>query len=367
MKHDILFHVKGVDMNTTINDYNFELKETSIAQKPLENRSSSKLMTVNMEDDTIKHEHFSDILAYFQKGDCLVLNNSKVLPSRLYGEKDTGARIEVLMLREVEHTVWEVLARKSKRLHVGTVLYFSEHPRLQGTIVEKFDEGIHHIAFDYDTETIYETLDLLGEMPLPPYITEPLKDKNRYQTVYARHLGSSAAPTAGLHFTDELLEQIKSRGVEIAYVTLHVGLGTFRPVSVENIEEHTMHEEHYSLTEENVRKIKSAQRVIAVGTTTVRTLESIVRDFGDLIPCESKTSIFIREGFKFNVVDALITNFHLPKSTLIMLISAFYNREKVLKAYETAVEEEYRFFSFGDAMFLYRPGVSNTLSENERL
>ena len=336
-----------------VEDFNYNLPEELIAQTPLKNRTESKLLVVDKKTGEFKHHHFYDIYDMLDAGDVLVLNDTKVLPSRIYGIKeDTKAHIEMLLLKDLGDDVYEVLARPGRRLKIGTRVNFND--LFVGTILEKFDEGIFHVKFEY--EGIFEEiLDRLGQMPLPPYITHQLKDKNRYQTVYAVHEGSAAAPTAGLHFTKELLQKIREKGVEIANVTLHVGLGTFRPVKVDNILEHHMHSEYFCIEQSEADKINNAKangnRVIAVGTTSVRTLESSAED-GKVVAKSGNTEIFIYPGYEFKIIDGLITNFHLPESTLLMLVSALAGREKVMEAYELAVKERYRFFSFGDAMFI---------------
>ncbi|HAM81409.1 tRNA preQ1(34) S-adenosylmethionine ribosyltransferase-isomerase QueA [Ornithinibacillus bavariensis] len=339
-----------------IEDFDFDLPEELIAQTPLKDRSASKLMVLHRDVEEIEHKHFTDIKSFLKKGDCLVLNNTKVLPARLYGIKeDTGAKVEVLLLKQVEGDTWEVLAKPAKRLKEGTKLIFGEG-KLTATCTETLEHGGRLLDFAYDG-IFYEVLDELGEMPLPPYIKEQLPEKDRYQTVYAKEEGSAAAPTAGLHFTEQLLAEIKEMGVTVAFITLHVGLGTFRPVSVENIDEHKMHSEFYVMTQETAETLTKTKenggRIISVGTTSTRTLETIARDNnGKLVESSGWTDIFIYPGFEFKAIDGLITNFHLPKSTLIMLVSAFSNREFILKAYNEAVKEKYRFFSFGDAMFI---------------
>ncbi len=338
-----------------VKDFNYELPEELIAQDPLEDRSASRLMILDKETGEIRHKVFRDITEELRPGDCLVINNTKVIPARLFGVKEgTGASIEILLLKRRENNIWETLARPGKKAKPGTVLSFGDG-LLKGTVVDVAEEGNRLIQFSY--EGIFEEiLDRLGQMPLPPYITHPLKDKNRYQTVYAKYDGSAAAPTAGLHFTEALLEQIRAKGVEIASVTLHVGLGTFRPVKVEKIEEHHMHSEFYRIEQEEAEKINRARetghRVIAVGTTSCRTLESAADENGHLEAGSGWTDIFIYPGYRFKCVDALITNFHLPQSTLVMLVSALAGREHILAAYEEAVRERYRFFSFGDAMLI---------------
>ena len=336
-------------------DFYFDLPEELIAQDPLEDRSSSRLLMLNKETGKTEHHIFRDIIDYLNPGDCLVLNNTKVIPARLLGVKeDTGAAVEVLLLKRHEGDVWETLVKPGKKCRPGARLSFGDGI-LKAEVLEVVEEGNRLIHFEY--EGIWEeVLDSLGEMPLPPYITHKLQDKNRYQTVYAKYEGSAAAPTAGLHFTPELLKQIEEKGVDIAYVTLHVGLGTFRPVKVDNILEHHMHSEYYQISQEAADKINKAKdnghRVICVGTTSTRTVESAADEKGRLQECCDNTEIFIYPGYKFKVLDALITNFHLPESTLVMLVSALAGRENVLAAYNEAVEEKYRFFSFGDAMFI---------------
>ncbi len=338
-----------------LRDFNYELPEELIAQDPLEDRSSSRLMVLHKETGRIEHKIFKDIIDYLNPGDCLVINDTKVIPARLMGVKeDTGAAIEVLLLKRNADDVWECLVKPGKKARTGARIVFGEG-LLTGEIVDVIDDGNRMIKFHY--EGIFEEiLDKLGQMPLPPYITHKLQDKNRYQTVYAKNEGSAAAPTAGLHFTKELLERIKEKGVNVVSVTLHVGLGTFRPVKVDKIEEHHMHTETFNITKEaadTINRTKAAGgRVIAVGTTSCRTLESAAGDDG-VIPAKSgDTDIFIYPGYKFKAIDCLITNFHLPESTLIMLVSALAGRDNIMNAYETAVKERYRFFSFGDAMFI---------------
>lgn len=338
-----------------LKDFYYDLPEELIAQDPLIDRSSSRLMHMDRVTGDIKHKIFKDVIDYLQPGDCLVINNTKVIPARLFGAREeTNAKIEVLLLKRVEETLWETLVKPGKKCKIGTKIIFGDG-LLVGTVESVVDDGNRLIRFDYDG-IFEEILDKLGQMPLPPYITHELKDKNRYQTVYAKYDGSAAAPTAGLHFTKELLEQIKKKGVEIANVTLHVGLGTFRPVKVENITEHHMHSEYYMIEEAEAQKINRAKanghRVIAVGTTSCRTLESATDDLGVLQVKNGWTDIFIYPGYKFKMIDGLITNFHLPESTLLMLVSAFAGKEHIMAAYEEAVREKYRFFSFGDAMML---------------
>ena len=336
-------------------DFYYELPKELIAQDPLEDRSSSRLMHLDRNTGAVEHRHFRDIREYLKPGDCLVINDTKVIPARLYGrEEGTDALIEILLLKRQENDVWETLVKPGKKCRPGAEISFGEGI-LKGKIIEVVEEGNRLIQFEY--EGIFEEiLDRLGEMPLPPYITHKLKDKNRYQTVYAKHEGSAAAPTAGLHFTEELLEEIQSMGVRIAHVTLHVGLGTFRPVKVEEVTEHHMHSEFYVVEEEQAALInqtrKQGGRVIAVGTTSCRTLESAASEDGTLKAGSGWTDIFIYPGYRFKILDGLITNFHLPESTLIMLVSAFAGKEHVLAAYEEAVREKYRFFSFGDAMII---------------
>lgn len=336
-------------------DFYFELPEELIAQDPLKDRSDSRLLLLDKSDGRTEHHIFREIVDYLRPGDCLVLNNTKVLPARLMGVKeDTGAAIEILLLKRRENDVWETLVRPGKKARPGTRISFGGGC-LRAEVLEVVEEGNRLIRFSY--EGIFEeVLDRLGEMPLPPYITHKLQDKERYQTVYARYEGSAAAPTAGLHFTKELLRKIEEKGVETAYVTLHVGLGTFRPVKEDNILEHHMHSEYYQVTEEAAEKInrtkKNGGRIICVGTTSCRTVESAAKEDGTLEACCDHTEIFIYPGYRFKVMDCLITNFHLPESTLVMLVSALAGRENVLRAYEEAIQEKYRFFSFGDAMFL---------------
>ena len=338
-----------------VTDYYFDLPQEQIAQDPLEDRSSSRLLVLNKETGEYSHHIFREITDFLKPGDCLVLNNTKVIPARLFGEKEgTQAKIEILLLKRKENDVWETLVKPGKKAKVGTKIIFGGG-LLVGEVIDIVEEGNRLIQFTY--EGIFEEiLDQLGQMPLPPYITHQLKDKNRYQTVYAKYDGSAAAPTAGLHFTPELLQQVKDMGVDIAEVTLHVGLGTFRPVKVDNILEHHMHSEFYMVTQEAADKINNAKknghRVICVGTTSCRTIESAADENGMLRESSGWTEIFIYPGYQFKVLDCLITNFHLPESTLLMLVSALAGREHVLAAYEEAVKEGYRFFSFGDAMFI---------------
>ena len=338
-----------------IKEFYYDLPQEMIAQHPLEDRASSKLMVLNRKEHSIDHKHFYDILDYLNPGDCLVMNNTRVIPARLYGSKQgSGGKIEFLLLKRLDINTWEVILRPGKKAKTGSRFEFG-NGLLVAEVIEVKDDGNRIVRFEY--EGVWEELlDTLGEMPLPPYIKEKLEDKNRYQTVYAKHEGSAAAPTAGLHFTNELLDKIKDKGVNIAFVTLHVGLGTFRPVSAENIEDHHMHSEYYEVSQETADIInntrKSGGRIIAVGTTSVRTLESVALEDGTIPVKCGDTQIFIYPGYKFKAIDALITNFHLPESTLLMLISALYDREHIMDAYQVAINENYRFFSFGDAMFI---------------
>ena len=338
-----------------VKDFYFDLPEELIAQDPLKDRSSSRLLVLDRDTGEVQHRVFRDIVEYLRPGDCLVINDTKVIPARLFGiKKDTGAKIEILLLKRRENDIWETLVRPGKKCRPGTVIEFGEG-LLSGTVVETVDDGNRLIRFSYKG-IFEEILDQLGQMPLPPYITHELKDKNRYQTVYAKHEGSAAAPTAGLHFTNELLKQIEEMGVKVAHVTLHVGLGTFRPVKVENVLDHHMHSEFYVVEESEARKVNDTKaaggRVICVGTTSFRTVESASTDAGILQATTGGTEIFIYPGYRFKVLDALITNFHLPESTLVMLVSALAGRGHILDAYKEAVKERYRFFSFGDAMFI---------------
>lgn len=338
-----------------VSDFNFELPQELIAQDPLKDRSSSRLLVLDRETGEVEHRGFREIVSYLKKGDCLVLNDTKVIPARLFGVKeDTQAKIEVLLLKRREHDVWETLVKPGKKAKPGTVLLFGDG-MLKGTVADVVEEGNRLIQFAYDG-IFEEILDRLGQMPLPPYITHQLQDKNRYQTVYAKHEGSAAAPTAGLHFTKELLEQIEQMGVKIARVTLHVGLGTFRPVKVENVLDHHMHSEYYMVEEAAAEMInttkKQGGRVICVGTTSCRTIESAATEDGMVKAGRGWTEIFIYPGYRFRVLDGLLTNFHLPESTLVMLVSALAGREHVLSAYQEAVRQRYRFFSFGDAMLI---------------
>ena len=341
-------------MNTA--DFDFHLPEELIAQTPLEKRDSSRLLIVDRETGQFSDQHFDNIIDQLEPGDALVMNNTRVLPARLYGNKpETGGHVELLLLKNTQGDFWEVLAKPAKRLRVGTRVSFGDG-RLTATVTEELEYGGRIVRFDYQG-IFLEVLESLGEMPLPPYIHEKLEDRERYQTVYAKENGSAAAPTAGLHFTEELLDKIAAKGVKLVYLTLHVGLGTFRPVSVDNLEEHEMHSEFYSLSEEaaeTLRQVKaSGHRIVAVGTTSIRTLETIGSKFEGQIQADSGwTNIFIKPGYQWKIVDAFSTNFHLPKSTLVMLVSAFAGRQLTLQAYEHAITERYRFFSFGDAMFI---------------
>jgi S-adenosylmethionine:tRNA ribosyltransferase-isomerase len=351
-KKQFLF-LKGNKMKTS--DFYYDLPKELIAQTPLEPRDSSRLLVLDREKQTLEHKHFYDIIDYLNEGDLLVANDSRVLPARIYGIKDeTGAKVEFLLLKQVANNRWETLCKPGKKARVGTKFSFG-NGILRATVVDVKDDGNRIVDFDCE-ENFFTTLDKIGQMPLPPYITAELKDKERYQTVYSHELGSAAAPTAGLHFTTELMDRIKAKGIKIAYVTLHVGLGTFRPVKVDDVTKHKMHSEHYEVPEETAKLInetkKNGGRVIAVGTTSCRTLESVAAMYGEIKPCEGFTDIFIYPGFEFKVLDGLITNFHLPESTLIMLVSAFAGYDFIMNAYKEAVKEKYRFFSFGDAMFI---------------
>ena len=337
-----------------VSDFNYDLPERLIAQHPSLKRDESRLMVLNREKQTIEDKVFKDVIDYLNPGDCLVRNNTKVIPARLYGRKETGANVEFLLLKRIHDDTWEVIVRPGRKLLKGAKVIFGDGI-LEATIDDVLENGNRLVTFKY--EGIFnEILDQIGLMPLPPYIKEKLKDKDRYQTVYAKYDGSAAAPTAGLHFTEELLEKIRQKGVEIANVTLHVGIGTFRPVKVENVEEHDMHSEHYYIKKEDADKInnakKNGKRIISVGTTSCRVLESIADENGFVKETEGDTSIFIYPGYKFKCIDSLITNFHLPESTLVMLVSALAGKDFILKAYKEAVEKEYRFFSFGDAMII---------------
>lgn len=339
-----------------VSDFNYNLPEELIAQTPIQKRDESRLMVLDKTNQKIEHKVFKDILDFLKPGDCLVRNNTKVIPARLYGVKEeTGVNVEFLLLNRIEGDIWEVMVHPGRRLKKGAKVSFGEGI-LKAEILEQMENGNRKVKFEYNG-IFNEILDQIGLMPLPPYIKERLNEKNRYQTVYAKHEGSAAAPTAGLHFTDELLEKIKEKGVGIANVTLHVGIGTFRPVKVENIEEHDMHSEHYYIKQEDADKINNARknggRIISVGTTSCRVLESVADENGFVKEVEGDTNIFIYPGYKFKCIDCLITNFHLPESTLIMLVSTLAGKDFVMKAYEEAVKEKYRFFSFGDAMFIY--------------
>ncbi len=336
-------------------DFDFYLPENLIAQTPLKERDSSKLMILDKNTGEIKHEIFHNIINYLNEGDVLVLNDTKVIPARLIGIKEeTNATIEVLLLRNINDDNWECLVKPAKRVHIGTIISFGEG-KLKAKCTDVLEDGIRHFTLIYDG-ILYNVLDELGSMPLPPYIHEKLKDKDRYQTVYAKNIGSAAAPTAGLHFTKELLNDIKNKGITICYITLHVGLGTFRPVNVTDVKTHKMHSEYYVVSKEVADILNKAKeegrRIISVGTTSTRTLETVISKYGKFVPCSGDTDIFIYPGYEFKAIDGLITNFHLPKSTLIMLVSAFSSREIILNAYKIAVDNNYRFFSFGDAMFI---------------
>lgn len=338
-----------------VEDFDYDLNENLIAQTPIKDRDTSKLLVLDKKTGEIEHKHFYDIIDYLEKGDTLVLNDTKVLPARLLGEKtDTHAVIEILLLKDLGEDVWECLVKPARRIKVGTIVTFGQG-ELKAECVKEDNEGIRHFKLIY-SGILLEILEHLGTMPLPPYIHEKLKDQSRYQTVYAKEIGSAAAPTAGLHFTKELLKKIKDKGVNIAYVTLHVGLGTFRPVSVDTIEEHKMHSEHYQMTKEVAELLtetkKNNHKIIAVGTTSTRTLETIMTKYNKFKECSGWTDIFIYPGYKFKAIDSLITNFHLPKSTLVMLVSALAGKDNIMNAYKVAQEEEYRFFSFGDAMLI---------------
>ncbi len=337
-----------------VSEFNYELPEELIAQTPIEKRDESRLMVLERKEQSIEHKIFKDIIDYLEPGDCLVRNNTKVLPARLYGKKETGAKVEFLLLNQIEGDIWESIVRPGNKLHIGTKVIFGEG-LLEAEILEVMPGGTRKVEFHYKG-IFNEILDKIGLMPLPPYIHEELKQNDRYQTVYAKYNGSAAAPTAGLHFTEELLKKIEEKGVKIANVTLHVGIGTFRPVKVEKIEEHEMHSEHYYIKQEDVDKInetkKQGKRVIAVGTTSCRVLETISDENGMVKTAEGDTKIFIYPGYKFKCIDGLITNFHLPESTLLMLVSALAGKEYIMKAYKEAVDKKYKFFSFGDAMFI---------------
>lgn len=343
-------------MNLTVNDFDFELPEELIAQTPLSDRSSSKMMVLDSKNKKLKDTQFESIIDELDEGDALVMNDTRVLPARLHGhKKDTGGHLEVLLLNNIEGDRWETLMKPAKKAKIGTVIFFGDG-RLEAEVIDKKEHGGRIVEFKYNG-IFLEIIESLGEMPLPPYITEKLDDPDRYQTVYAKENGSAAAPTAGLHFTPEVLQKIEDKGVKLVYLTLHVGLGTFRPVSVDNLDDHTMHSEFYQLSKEAADTLNTVKeqgnRVVAIGTTSIRTLETIGKaNDGELVESSGWTDIFITPGYEFSVVDAFLTNFHLPKSTLIMLVSAFAGRGFILEAYQHAVEERYRFFSFGDAMFI---------------
>lgn len=335
-------------------DFDFYLPENLIAQTPLDKRDSSRMLVLDRTTGEIEHKHFNNIIDYLSDNDVLVLNDTKVIPARLYGVKEgTGAVVEILMLKDLGNNIWECLTKPAKRIKVGTIVNFSD--KLKAKCVYIGEEGIRRFELIYDG-ILYEILDELGEMPLPPYIHEKLENKDRYQTVYAKNIGSAAAPTAGLHFTEDLLAKIENKGIKVLYVTLHVGLGTFRPVNVSDVTNHKMHSEFYQMSEDVALELnkakKEGKRIISVGTTSTRTLETIMGLYGEFKECCGNTEIFIYPGYKFKAIDALITNFHLPKSTLIMLVSALASKENIMKAYNEAVKEEYRFFSFGDSMFI---------------
>ncbi len=337
-----------------VTDFDYELPEELIAQTPIEKRDESRLMVLDRKEQTIEHKHFKDIIDYLEPGDVLVRNNTKVIPARLYGKKETGAKVEFLLLNNMEKDIWECIVRPGNKLHIGAKVIFGDG-LLKAEVLDTMPGGTRKVEFHY--EGIFnEILDKIGLMPLPPYIHESLKENDRYQTVYAKYEGSAAAPTAGLHFTPELLKKIEEKGIDIANVTLHVGIGTFRPVKEDTVEAHQMHSEHFYIKEEDCEKInkakKSGHRVIAVGTTSCRVLETIADDNGYVKPTEGDTQIFIYPGYKFRCLDALITNFHLPQSTLVMLVSALAGKDYIMKAYKEAVEQKYRFFSFGDAMLI---------------
>ncbi len=338
-----------------VEDFNYSLPEALIAQTPLENRSASRFLVLNKDNGEINHDYFNNILSYLNEGDVLVLNDTSVIPARLYGVKiDTNATIEILLLKQKEDDVWECLVKKSRKIKIGSIISFGDG-LLQAKCTKLGEEGIREFKMEYKG-VFYEVLDQLGEMPLPPYIHEKLENQDRYQTVYNKYKGSAAAPTAGLHFTKELMQQIKAKGVIISYVTLHVGLGTFRPVSVEDVETHKMHTEFYQMTKETADILNKAKyekrKIIAVGTTSLRTLETVLRDYDNFKDTSGWSDIFIYPGYKFKAIDELITNFHLPKSTLLMLVSALASKEYIMNAYNEAIKEKYRFFSFGDSMMI---------------
>ena len=341
-----------------INDFDYYLPEEQIAQHPTDRRDQSRLLVVHRNTDELEHRHFYDILEYLNPGDCLIMNNSKVIPARLFGVKEmTGAKVEFLLIKRIKDDIWEVMVRPGKKLHVGDRVSFAEDGVLSAKIIEHGEGGTRIVSFEYEGD-FHELLDRIGKIPLPPYIERDSDegDKERYQTVYCKEEGSVAAPTAGLHFTEELMEKARQKGIRIAYVTLHVGIGTFRPVKCETIEEHKMHFEEYEVDEENATIInetkKAGGRIISVGTTSTRTVESAAAADGTVIAGRGNTDIFIYPGYQFKVIDSLITNFHLPKSTLLMLVSALYNRENILAVYKEAVDQKYRFFSYGDAMLI---------------
>lgn len=339
-----------------VSEFYYELPKELIAQSPIDKRDQSRLMVINKTLKTIENKKFIDIIDYLEKGDCLVLNNTKVIPARLYGIKiPTGAKIEILLLKQIEKNIWEALVKPGRKINVGTKIQFKEGV-LEAEILDRLENGNRKIKFKYDG-IFNEILDKIGIMPLPPYIHKKLKQKDRYQTIYAKYEGAIAAPTAGLHFTEEILEKIRKKGVKIANVTLHVGIGTFRPLKVENVEEHDMHTEHFYIKKEDAEIINQTKledkKIIAVGTTSCRVLESIADEYGMVKEIETDTNIFIYPGYKFKCIDNLITNFHLPESTLIMLVSALAEKDLIMKAYKEAIKEEYRFFSFGDAMYIY--------------
>ena len=337
-----------------VSEFNYELPEELIAQTPLQKRDESRLMVLDRNNQTIEHKIFKDIIDYLEPGDCLVRNNTKVIPARIYGKKETGANVEFLLLNNIEGDIWESIVRPGNKLHVGTKVIFGDG-LLKAEVIEIMPGGTRKVKFTYDG-IFNEILDQIGLMPLPPYIHEELKEKDRYQTVYAKYKGSAAAPTAGLHFTEELLNKIQDKGIEIANVTLHGGIGTFRPVKEDTVEKHQMHSEHFYIKQEDADKINKAKangkRVIAVGTTSCRVLETVADENGHVEPTEGDTQIFIYPGYTFKILDGLITNFHLPQSTLLMLVSALAGKDYIMKAYEEAVKKKYRFFSFGDAMFI---------------
>lgn len=343
-------------MSTYLNDYDYNLPNELIGQIPAEPRDHSKLMLVDKKNNKIEHKHFFDIIDFLEKGDVLVRNSTKVIPARIFGKKETGGVLEILLIKRIDIDTWECLLKPAKKLKLGQKIYIGENAELIAELIEIKDDGNRVLKFFYEG-SFEENLDKLGKMPLPPYISESLKEKDRYQTVYAIKGESVAAPTAGLHFTEELLKKIEEKGIEIVDIFLEVGLGTFRPVQVENVLEHKMHQEYFEIPEKSAKIINKAKnegrRIISVGTTATRALESSVDEYGNLISQKRNTEIFIYPGYKFKIVDALITNFHLPKSTLLMLVSALYEREKILEIYKLAVENKYHFFSFGDAMFIY--------------